>query len=394
MKNWTRLALFSSFISLCLHFYLLMHFYPLRFGFAKEASVCNVNQTFNCDSVSTSIYADIFGIPMAGFGFVVNTFLFVLILLGWLNWSDDSKKFRSTATQLSLFSAAVSLVMLVISFTALKQYCLVCMALHGLAFVILFANIKIEPLSWGDWSPTQHPGLKTGVLVGIPLLAFIMHKSYLQSYGADEIQRIIQNVVSDWQTEKPKSFSTKPLLSKGAPAESAKMVIREFADLLCHHCKMAAPSLSAFADSHSDDVRMEFYLFPLDGNCNPEMSYSSGLSCALARILVCAEQQNLGWQVQEKLFEKQEDLMTAQQPEEITTKALQLFDGTKLDQQKIKDCIKDPGTNTILVDQSKQGKAVNVEGTPTVFVADKKLSRGQLIPVLQEVYNRLTSAKP
>lgn len=391
MKNWTRISLFSAFASSCLHFYLLSHFYPLRFGFAAEGSACDINQTFNCDSVATSQFADIFGIPLAGFGFVYSAVLFVVIMLGWLNWSTDAKKYRVLASQLSLVSAFVSIALIVVSFTAMKQYCLICFTLHALTFLTLWANLKVEKITWQDWLPLENPGLKAGAILGIPLMAFLVHKSYLQSYGAGEIQRTIQNAVLDWQTDKPKTFTAKALLSKGAPAESAKMVIREFADLLCHHCKTAAPSLSAFVEANRDDVRLEFYLFPLDANCNPEMTHSSGLSCTLSRILVCAEKQNFGWQVQEKLFENQEQFFKYTQPDDLANQALALFKDTALDPQKIKECMIAPETNATLVEQSRQGKAVQVEGTPTIYVSDKKLSRGQMIPVLQAVHKIIRS---
>lgn len=392
MKNWTRISLFSAFISVCLHFYLILHFYPLRFGFSQESAACNINQTFNCDAVSASSFAELFGIPLAAYGFATNVILFVVIMLGWLNWSVDSRKFRATATQISLLSAMASLVMIAISFSALKQHCIVCLALHALALVILYANLKIEKPTWSDWLPADNAGLKAGVALGIPLLAFIVHKSYLQSYGADGIQRSINNAVLDWQAAPTQNFVAKPLLTKGASEQNATMVIREFADLLCHHCKAAAPSLAAFTDSHSSDVRFEFYVFPLDGNCNPEMKSSNGLSCALSRILVCAEKQNLGWVTKGILFEHQNDLITVGHPDEITNKALEFLKNSGLDQTQIRECIKDPQINDILAEQSKQGKLAQVEGTPTVYVSNKKLPRGQMIPVLQAVHKMIKDA--
>lgn len=393
MKNWTRISLFSAFISAALHFYLIMHFYPLHFGFSADSAVCNINQTFNCDAVSSSQFADILGIPLAAFGFAANAVLFALVLMGWLNWSENSRRFRVAASQLSIFSVLTSVVLLFISFTSLKQHCIVCLSLHVFAFISLALNLKIEKTAAGDWLPTDNSGLKAGTIALIPLIAFLIHKSYLQSYGADGIQRMVQNAVADWQSDPPRNFIIKPILAKGASSENAKMVIKEFADLLCHHCKMAAPSLSAFTASHQDDVRFEFYLFALDADCNPEVKFSSGLSCSLARILVCAEKQNLGWMVQEKIFEKQEELMAYTQPDDMTNKALELFDKTALDQQQIRNCIKDPEINQLLIEQGKQGKQVNVEGTPTIFVSNKKLPRGQVIPVLQEVH-RLIRSQP
>lgn len=391
MKNWTRISLFSALLSVCLHFYLILHYYPLRFGFSQDSAACNINSIFNCDAVSASQFAQVADIPMAAFGFACNLILFGLILLGWLNWSTDSRKFRVTATQLSMASALISVIMLIISFTALKQHCIVCLVLHILAFVIFIANFKVEQPTASDWSLLHNIKLKAGCFLTIPILAFIVHKSYMQSYGADGIQRAINNSVLDWQSAPTQTFLAKPILVKGASQENAKMVIREFADLLCSHCKTAAPSLSAFTESHQSDVRLEFYFFPLDGECNPEMKSSNGLSCALSRIVICAEKQNLGWLAQSRIFENQVNLFSNSQPEQMINKALELFNDTSLDQNQVRECLKDPQLNDILVEQSKQGKMAQVEGTPTIYVSGKKLSRGQMIPVLQAVYKIIKS---
>ena len=242
--------------------------------------------------------------------------------------------------------------------------------------------------------PTPLAGLKAGVVLSIPLVAFLIHKTYLQNYGANEVGRMVQNAVADWQTSQPKSFMTKPLLSKGAPAEKAKVVIREFADLLCGHCKTATPSLSAFAEVHQDDVRLEFYLFPLDGACNPEMKSAMGLSCALSRILVCSERQERGWATLKTLFDNQALLMMSGNVEEVTNKAFGFIEKLGLDQAKLRECANDPRVNEILEEQSRQGKLAGIEGTPTIYVSDKKLPRGQMVPVLQAVRKMILSSQP
>ena len=122
------------------------------------------------------------------------------------------------------------------------------------------------------------------------------------------------------------------------------------------------------------------------------MKSSSGLSCALSRILVCAEKQNLGWEAQNKIFDNQEQLMTIGHPDEMTNRALGLMKDTGLNEAQVRECIKDPQINDILVEQARQGKMAQVEGTPTIYVSNKKLSRGQVVPVLQAVYSSIVGS--
>src|SRR5437868_1769535 len=49
MKTRIQLALMGALISIALHLYLTMHYYPVKFGFAAGQSICNLNAKFNCD---------------------------------------------------------------------------------------------------------------------------------------------------------------------------------------------------------------------------------------------------------------------------------------------------------------------------------------------------------
>jgi protein-disulfide isomerase len=46
-------------------------------------------------------------------------------------------------------------------------------------------------------------------------------------------------------------------------------------------------------------------------------------------------------------------------------------------------------THDLIKAQASLGIAARVEGTPTIYVNGKKLPRGQLIPVLERVYQSL-----
>ena len=398
MKLRVQLALVGAIFSVALHFYLTSHYYPIKFGMAAAQSVCNINAKFNCDAVSASSYSSALGIPVSLWGAATNLILFFFILLGWLEWSDHPERLRRWSVLLAGGSLAASVVMGAISVLALQNYCLFCIILYALSAVIFFAcrGTLREPV-WSNLKndlpalPRESFGILSGLLL-IPGLAFLMHKSFMDSLGDDEVNRIVQESVNEWLAAPKNEFIAKPSLSMGASADQATLTLVEFADFGCGHCKRASYSLDAFVKSHPD-VRMEFYAFPLDGACNDKIEVTSGLSCRLAQAVVCAEKEGAGWGMHHALFEVQDDVhrlaSTAELDVILSKEAVKLG----LSWTTLEHCLVDPATLDAVKAQAKQGGLVNVNATPTIFANGRLLSRGQLIPSLQAARERALQLK-
>src|ERR1035437_4670532 len=108
MKTRIQLALMGCLASIAAHLYLTMHYYPLKFGFASGQSICNLNAKFDCDAVSASSYASLFGMPLALWGAATNAVLFVLILLSWLEWSEYPERLKRWTLALAAASFGAS----------------------------------------------------------------------------------------------------------------------------------------------------------------------------------------------------------------------------------------------------------------------------------------------
>src|SRR6185437_2601668 len=122
-----------------IHFYLSTHYYPLKFGFAAGQSICNLNAKFDCDAVASSSYADVFGVPVALFGASANFVLFVMMLLSWLEWTENPERLKRWSLLMAGFVLSASVVMGTISLTEMREYCLFCLTLYALSFIIFFA---------------------------------------------------------------------------------------------------------------------------------------------------------------------------------------------------------------------------------------------------------------
>lgn len=393
MKTFTKIALFLLLVSTCIHIYLTFQHYPLKLGFATGPSICSFNSTFDCDAVSVSAYSSFLGIPLSVWGGVTNFIIFLALLVSWLEWSERPERLKRFSFALAAASALGSVVMGTISFSLMKNYCLFCMILYVLSFVIawlIYMTLK-EPFFKNFLSDigsyfTENRGI-LGLIIAIPVVSFLLHRAALVHFGAGELDRLVNQGVRGWISEPTQSFSVAPLLVKGPKKEDARLVISEFADFRCGHCKAASHSLHAFIDSHPD-VRFEFYVFPLDGACNPGIQRSNSMSCYLAKAVYCAEKQGQGWNMHDIIFQYQDQLNMASQVDSLKDDLAKLTEHLPFDRENYNSCVESSEAQETLEYQSQQGLNLNIQGTPTIFANDKVLQLGQMIPVLEAVYRQ------
>ncbi|MGE0526091.1 MAG: vitamin K epoxide reductase family protein [Bdellovibrionales bacterium] len=398
MKTRTQLALASTFFAVLGHLYLTLHYYPLKFGFAAGQSLCNINAKFDCDAVAASAYSALLGIPLSVWGLVTNAVLFVMVLLSWLEWTENPERLRRWTLALAGVSAGASVVMALISFALMQNYCLFCIGLYALSFLTFAALLGVprEPF-WMHFRRDPPMLLKESrgilfFLAVIPVGSYLVHQMFMQNLGDAQVARMIQESVADWQNSPKNEFVAKPTLATGAGTENAALTITEFADFRCGHCKHASYTLEAFVKSHPD-VRFEFYSFPLDGACNEGIQSANGISCRLAAAVFCAEKEGKGWEAHHVIFEKQEEINRMSSVSEIDTVLANSVSSLGLNWEALQSCMQEGATTDALRAQAKQGLLVNVRGTPTIFANGRLLTRGQVLPVLQNVRQKALESK-
>ncbi len=400
MKTRVQISLLGCALSFLIHLYLSSHYYALKFGYASAQSLCNVSEKFNCDAASASAYSALFGIPLSVWGMIVNGLLFAMILLAWLEWSEYPERLRRWSLLLSGLSLFTSLIMAGISVFLVSNYCLFCIALYVLSGLIFFAysGSLREPF----WMHFKEDLSKVWIesrsilasFIAIPIAATLVHKIYMQNYGDSSINQIVDESIADWEASPKHEFIAQPALVTGPSNDRAAMVISEFADFRCGHCKRASVTLDAFASAHPD-IRFEFYNFPLDGACNEKIKSSDGISCRVAATLLCAENQGSGkgWQMHKAMFAKQEELLRIASSAQLDLLLASEVAQLGMNWESFSRCLSDPSIMDTIKAQAKQGSLVNVQGTPTVFANGRLLPRGQLLPVLQAARQRALSLK-
>lgn len=392
-KRLLDVALVVTLISVGLLFYLAQQHYGLKYGSATGMSACNINAKFNCDAVSASSFSVFLGLPIAVWGAVTNLVLACLILISRLGWSDDPEATGRYTLWLTSFVALMSLVMGGISLMLMHNYCLFCMASYLMSFIAFFCVFKAV----GGFGPVASDirglfGDKKWVLimfVAIPVVAFLAHKSALSNSGNDQIDRIVQDRVLQWQVAPAQKFDANLGLILQSGTGEPKMTLVEFADYLCPHCRHAYPTLHAFTQAHPD-VKLVFKSFPLDGACNaaPGMGKGDGVRCQLAYITVCEEKlRGKGWDAHHYIFDHQEQMAMIQNAGAVAD--AYCADQAGIDCAALKSCMDSSETRDKVLAMSKEGVDAQIMGTPSIFANDKLLNGGQLMPVLEGAYRSI-----
>jgi protein-disulfide isomerase len=220
----------------------------------------------------------------------------------------------------------------------------------------------------------------------VPAMAWLGNKMYLDSYGFDQINLMIKESLANWKTAPTRSFSAE-LGLVFQKQDNPKMTIVEFADFRCPHCKMASPTISAFASARKD-VQVIFKSFPLDGTCNPHIERrGDGTSCFLAQIVLCAEKiGQKGWDTKKWVFENQERFFQAFDREQVLG---EVANQRQLDADELKTCVDSDEILQVIKKMSDEGNQAQIRGTPSFFINNRPLERAQALPVLNAVYSEL-----
>lgn len=390
-NSFLLVALLTTLVTLGVFAYLSGHYYDLKFGGPSEGSMCNINEVMNCDAVAASKYSALFGVPMALWGFATNLILLYFLAVTRFNLVQDKEKTSRYTLMISAITVLASLVMGLIS-TQMANLCILCITTYVLSmitFTCTFLGASQASASnliedFKDVFVTERWVL--GFAVAIPVFAFVGNIMYLESHGYSKIAKIAEEKTAYWSVNPPQTFdaATGLILQKGT--EQPVMTIIEFADFRCPHCKHAAPGLHAFTKSHPD-VRLQFKPFPLDGTCNEAIQGGDGISCGLAVAVMCGEHlAKKGWEIHDFFFETQDTVLRTPNLDQNLQAASEKIG---LNLEDLKKCVQDPAMQESVRKMAKEGAIAQIRGTPTIFVNNRHLDGGHLIPVLEAAYRKL-----
>ncbi len=360
---------------------------------AGRLPACALNATFNCATVWDTAFAhrihEYVGMPVAGLGVLWGGVAFVLafLFIQRSRASGDGEAFKG-AVKFWAILGVLSCVTFITASLQARALCLTCLGTYALTFGYAVAALKlvggpaIPPLR--DLTPGAGwalvltvpiylgllvPGSRTPVQTAPTVPVVDAHNP--KDFGAivdgmPERDRLTAAWAREqWKNSRQHDVSMFPVHAlKGSPSAPVKLV--EFTDILCGHCaqfealyreieKMAPPG----------SISMEPRYFPLDKECNPDMTGSAndGVRCYGARLQICTEKSPNFFALRSELFENQARLDQGMM--------LSIAKRHGVDEAQLNECMKSPATAARITEDIAYAKKYAIEGTPLVLLNGK-----------------------
>lgn len=329
-------------------------------------SACNLGGYFNCDIVNASRFASVLGIPIAYAALSTYLILGALALREFTG--GETRRLVVYSRILGTLAVLYSAYLAVLSMAVLHALCVLCIALY-------VVNLGLAALGWLR-PPPQLRVLETvrsdlilvfggfrgwPVLVGAVLLiagALALRHFALREHSRSSIPIVTVPIQSTL-------VSVAPGHAEG-PANSPVVVV-EFSDFECPHCKRASAALEEMRSEFAGKVRFVFKHFPLDRSCNRGVRRAAHPhACAAADAAVCAGQQDRLWQFQKEVFSRGADDQALEQAAQASGLNLATW----------QQCRWTTAARDAVLADAADGLRLGVNKTPTFLVGNKLLSGG------------------
>ena len=191
--------------------------------------------------------------------------------------------------------------------------------------------------------------------------------------------RIIQGTVYDVSQNpfKPELEKLKTEFAPSIGTAGAPVVLVEFSDFECPYCKQQAAMLHQnLLSAYPKQVRLYFKEFPL------ESIHPWSKAGAIAGRCVYQQNANTFWDYHDWAFEHQTEI----KPDNLKDKVLEWAKGQKtLDVLQLSNCIDTKATAADIDKTIAEGRALDVGGTPTLFVNGRRIPNAVDWPTLRTI---------
>jgi protein-disulfide isomerase/uncharacterized membrane protein len=365
-----------------------------REGFEKS-SFCVLSEKIDCDVVNASTYSEFYGIPVAGLGFVFYLAIAGMALFSLIFHKGERRPTAAVMWFLSIAGIFYSAYLAYIATFVLGVVCIECLTLYAvnIALVILLFFAMGVPIGGvvqfvidyvkAAFKRPSNLSFKPHIIRHAILLAVVFGIGLFAIRTVDaKFGREPSDVTAD---EKVKAFYMQSLYSiEPDPAwpvwgnPNAKVTIVEFSEFQCPFCRLSAMNVRPYLQEFRGDVRYYFVNFPLDNACNSEMDHPMHqYACLAAEAGICANKRGDFWKFHDELFKKQRNLG----PELI----YELAEKRGWNREEFEACINSPETEAQVKKDIAVGRKIYINGTPSVFLNDRKLRYWRDSDFLQDV---------
>ncbi len=374
-------------------------------GEIKGSPLCGADGGLGCQSVASSPYSSMLGLPLASWGAV---FYSALVLLGFgvvIFWRDCGRVYLRWVLCLAGLGLAFDLYLAYVMLFRIQAACWLCVSTYVINVVIILMVAKIV---WQEPKPRAplraiFPGAKDaqgidlyyrnaikGLLIGGILFASVV--------GVAGSQFISKSLTGDdrERLEKLKThLAAQPIRAVYANnrpvmgADDGAVTVVEFSDFLCPYCAKASKYLKLAESSNHDTARFMFRHYPLDRSCNRGVSSNMHQgACLLAEGSACANEQNRFWEYHDLAFETKGKISQAVLTNIASTIGLDL--------SAFKRCLNSGRGLRVVKEDINAAIHAGVRSIPTLFINGRGL-RGVPKPwMLNEIlrYSKKNLAPP
>ena len=170
-------------------------------------------------------------------------------------------------------------------------------------------------------------------------------------------------------TKKIHTFSLEATPMRGN--KDAKVVIVEFADFQCSHCKEAAGIMKQVSEKMGDKIAFYYKNFTL----------GSPMSVPAATAALAAHQQGKFWPMHDMLFKDQRTMSDE--------KIQAIGQGLGLNMKKFKDDLKNPSVVAQVNLDRKEGENAGLSGTPTLYINGRLYLGDKSVDAITKAINEI-----
>lgn len=179
------------------------------------------------------------------------------------------------------------------------------------------------------------------------LVGMMVARSYNETDILDKVAELIE------ASKKEFGFTLDDRPHKGKPG--APVVLVEFADFQCPHCKEASKMMKALHEKYPDDLVIYFKQYPLSAHPFAQVA---------AQAAIAAHRQGKFWQMHDLLFKHQTTLDLAK----VKSFAQQIG----LNMQKFEADLQSPEVAAFVAKDRSEGDQTGLTGTPTIFLNGRR----------------------
>jgi protein-disulfide isomerase/uncharacterized membrane protein len=366
-----------------------------------------------CRTLSQTAYSTLFGIPVAFYGLVFYLLALFVVLIA--DYAEGRYYAYSVAALLPLTAAAVAADVVLGSLLVYTRLpCFLCMATYPInlgmlaAAIIWYRKLKTEehltlPSLYRElFAPEQASPDRKAFYASFVLFAFFLPFCIISTSVIMELKsaarpaddrglfgRQIAAYIADYYRQ-PKENIQFPGTGMVVGNHDAKLTIVVFTDFLCSFCDRFYQVEETLLSKYGRKIKIVYYNYPLDRTCNPALSrtvYRN--SCIAARALLAASEAGILAPYMKKhfsLYHKIAHSYGARTPLEVLD-LMDAGDRNGIEPGNFRKMMDSPKTAQLLDADIRLADKLGVNGTPTVYINNRKIDGYRPAEVLEAIIN-------